>query len=242
AVKRCSMDAVEFWGFASKNLDEVKAASKECGVTVTSMCVDSSDESLASKYRSHGLLFEDSGERLRHVSFESVERARELGVKNLIVTAGQARDDISREEQHANIVNALRCAVPIFERAGVNLILEPLNTITNHRGHYLSSSYEGFGIIREVGSDNVKLLYDIYHQQITEGNLIPNITKNIGFIGHFHAADNPGRNEPGTGEINYRNVFAAINASGYNGYIGLEYEPTQDSAQSLKDFSEAFRC
>ncbi|NLA77243.1 MAG: hypothetical protein GX851_05355, partial [Clostridiales bacterium] len=105
-----------------------------------------------------------------------------------------------------------------------------------------SSSYEGFGIVREVGSGNVKLLYDIYHQQITEGNLIPNIIKNIGLVGHFHAADNPGRHEPGTGEINYKNVFSAIDKSGYDGYIGLEYEPTLNSAESLKSLINEFKA
>jgi hydroxypyruvate isomerase len=113
-------------------------------------------------------------------------------------------------------------------------VLEPLNTLKDHRGYFLASSYEAFEIIEEVGSPAVKVLYDIYHQQITEGNLIPTITENIGLIGHFHVADVPGRHQPGTGEINYKNVFAAIDGSGYNRYVGLEYGPTVATADTIK--------
>jgi hydroxypyruvate isomerase len=103
----------------------------------------------------------------------------------------------------------------------------------NHKGYYLATSAEGFEVIREVGSPAVKLLFDIYHQQITEGNLIANIRAGIDLIGHFHTADNPGRNELGTGEINYRNVFKAIEETGYQGF-GLEYAPIADPAETLK--------
>jgi hydroxypyruvate isomerase len=112
--------------------------------------------------------------------------------------------------------------------------VEPLNIAVNHKGYYLYSSAEGFDIIRAVGSPNVKLLYDIYHQQVTEGNLIQTITENIELIGHFHVADVPGRHEPGTGEINYANVLKAIDETGYNGYVGLEYAPKASALESLR--------
>lgn len=157
-----------------------------------------------------------------------------MNTPSLIMTTGQARNDITRYKQHTNIVLALKAAAPYFEDAGITLVLEPLNTLKDHRGYFLDSSYEAFGIIEEVGSPAVKLLYDIYHQQITEGNLIPTITENIRHIGHFHAADVPGRHQPGTGEINYANVFAAIDKLGYNYYVGLEYSPTLPSADTIK--------
>jgi hydroxypyruvate isomerase len=128
----------------------------------------------------------------------------------------------------------LKHVAPLFEAFGVTLIVEPLNILCNHMGYYLASSYEAFGICAEVGSKNIKVLYDIYHQQITEGNLIPTIRKYFDLIGHFHVADVPGRNEPGTGEINYRNVFGAIEALGYDKYVGLEYSPTIDTAETIK--------
>ena len=98
----------------------------------------------------------------------------------------------------------------------------------------MHKSDKGFEIVEQVGSPAVKLLYDIYHQQITEGNLIATITSHIELIGHFHAADVPGRHELGTGEINYANVLAAIDEAGYEGFIGLEYAPTVATAESLQ--------
>ena len=94
---------------------------------------------------------------------------------------------------------------------------------------------EGVDIVREVGSPNVKLLYDIYHQQISEGNVIDTITANIGAISHFHMGDVPGRHEPGTGELNYRNVFKKIEALGYKGFVGMEFAPVCDPAKAVKD-------
>ena len=132
----------------------------------------------------------------------------------------------------------LKNVAPLFEDAGVTLIVEPLNILCNHVGYYLDSSYEAFEICNEVGSPNVKVLYDIYHQQISEGNLIPTIRKYFDLIGHFHVADVPGRNEPGTGEINYRNVFKAIEDLGYDKYVGLEYEPTIDTAETIRKVLE----
>jgi hydroxypyruvate isomerase len=128
----------------------------------------------------------------------------------------------------------LKHVAPLFEKSGITLVLEPLNILCDHMGYYLASSYEAFEICNVVGSKNIKVLYDIYHQQITEGNLIPTIRKYFDLIGHFHVADVPGRNEPGTGEINYRNVFRAIEDLGYDKYVGLEYSPTIDTAETLK--------
>jgi hydroxypyruvate isomerase len=197
------------------------------------MCIGSKDRALAAEFGKRALLCTDSGEVLAKVVAESIEAAKFLGVPALIITTGQERDDISHTEQHQNVVNALRMAAPLFEKSGIIAVLEPLNIICDHKGYFLSSGYEAFDIIREVNSPSIKLLYDIYHQQITEGNLIPNIRNNINLIGHFHVADNPGRHEPGTGEINYKNVFTAIDELGYQGYIGLEYSPTIDAERSL---------
>jgi len=114
------------------------------------------------------------------------------------------------------------------------LVIEPLNVLVDHPGYYLTTSAEGFEILDEVDSPNVKLLYDIYHQQVTEGNLIATITSHIAQIAHFHVADVPGRHEPGTGEINWVNVLRAIDEAGYAGYVGLEYMPTGATVESLE--------
>jgi hypothetical protein len=123
---------------------------------------------------------------------------------------------------------------PLVEAVGITVVVEPLNVLVDHPGYYLTTSAEGFEILDEVGSQAVKLLFDIYHQQITEGNLLANIVPHIKQIGHFHVADVPGRHEPGTGEINYANVFHAIDKAGYEGFVGLEYWPTVPAADTLR--------
>ena len=150
------------------------------------------------------------------------------------MTVGQQLAGVGREQQHAAIVNALRGLAPRAQQHGVTIVVEPLNILINHKGYFLSTSEESFQIIDEVGSPAIKVLFDVYHQQITEGNLINNITTFFDKIGHFHIADNPGRNEPGTGEINYANVLRTIDDLGYSGYIGLEYRPKNDADASLQ--------
>jgi hydroxypyruvate isomerase len=115
----------------------------------------------------------------------------------------------------------------MLEKNGITAVVEILNTYVNHAGYFLYYVRDGAELIDRVGSPNVKLLFDIYHVQIMEGNLIENIRANIDRIGHFHIGDVPGRHEPGTGEINYRNVFKAIYELGdrFRGSAALEYSP-----------------
>ena len=155
-------------------------------------------------------------------------------MKKLITQVGPDTGD-ARDRQHESIVKGLTAGAAILGSAGVTVMIEPLNTKVDHPGYYLTSSAEAFGIVRAVGSPNVKVVFDIYHQQISEGNIIPNIRKHSGLIGHFHAADNPGRTEPGTGELNYRKVFKAIEETGYSQYVGLEYRPSKASAETVAD-------
>lgn len=159
--------------------------------------------------------------------------AVDLSCANLIVTSGPALAGVAPEEQRRNMVEALRAAAETAADADVCLVLEPLNQ-TDHPGTFLSSSDEGFAIVREVGSPNVKLCFDLYHQQISEGNLTRRILDNLDLIGHIQVADVPGRHEPGTGEINYEHVFGILRESAYKGFVGLEYYPLVDASASLK--------
>ncbi len=233
AAADAGLGAVEFWGWCGKDLEKIKELKDRYGLTVSAFCVSSEDD----EFNKKRLLYSDGIKAFVEASKLSIIKAKELGTPSLIMTTGQERSDITRYKQHTNVVLALKAAAPYFEDAGITLVLEPLNTLKDHRGYFLDSSYEAFGIIEETGSPAVKILYDIYHQQITEGNLIPTITDNIGLIGHFHTADVPGRHQPGTGEINYSNVFAAIDKLGYNRYVGLEYSPTLPSADTIKTTS-----
>jgi hydroxypyruvate isomerase len=121
----------------------------------------------------------------------------------------------------------------LLEEAGITLLLEPLNGKVNHPGIYLESSDEGFEIIREVGSPNVKILFDIYHQQITEGDIIRRMTSNIDLIGHIHCAGNPGRHELDSGELDYGRIFKALESAAYKGYAGIEYFPAESPTEGL---------
>ena len=112
-------------------------------------------------------------------------------------------------------------------------MIEPLNTLVDHPGYYLTQSAEAFDIIDAVDSQHVKVIYDIYHQQIMEGNLIPTITQNINRIGHFHSAGHPGRHELDCGEINYPDIIQAIAQTEYKGWFGVEYFPQQDPVKWL---------
>jgi hydroxypyruvate isomerase len=165
----------------------------------------------------------------------SLAVAKRLGAKGVIVTTGDELAGVCREAQRQSVVDGLKEAAKIVAGSGIVLLLEPLNILVNHKGYYLARSDEAFGIVKEVNSPDIKVLFDIYHQQITEGNLIANIVDNIGLIGHFHVAGNPGRNEPYRGEINYKEVFDAIKKAGYTGYAGLEYWPKDDMEESLKN-------
>jgi hydroxypyruvate isomerase len=141
--------------------------------------------------------------------------------------------NVPRIRQRESIIEGLREAAPIAADADVRLVLEPLNRI-DHPENFLYSSDEGFEIIRAVDSPHVRLLFNIYHQQISEGNLSMRLCENINLIGHVHVADVPGRHEPGTGEINYEHIFGLLREQGYRGYVGLEYIPLVDSGASLR--------
>ncbi|MEM6979810.1 MAG: TIM barrel protein, partial [Planctomycetota bacterium] len=143
--------------------------------------------------------------------------------------------------QTANVIDMLRRCVDAVEAKGLVLVLEPLNWHANHGGTFLRQSDQAYAICRAVDSPSCKVLFDIYHQQITEGNLIPNIDACWDEIAYFQAGDNPGRKEPTTGEINYRSIFAHLHAKGYEGVIGMEHGNSQRGAAGERAVIEAYR-
>lgn len=168
-----------------------------------------------------------------------IETGRKIGTRMLVVLTGLEREDASRQEQMDSCVAGLRAAAPILEKAGMTAIVEPINTRVTRPGYFLASARESFEVLRRVDSPNVKLLFDIYHVQVMEGDLIPQIRENVDWIGHFHIGDHPGRMQPGTGEINYRNVFRAIyelqEAGKFTGYAALEYHPSVPLAHTMEE-------
>jgi hydroxypyruvate isomerase len=146
--------------------------------------------------------------------------------------AGLCPADVPQERQRTTLVSNLKFAAMKLREAGIKLLIEPINT-RDIPGFYLTRSKQALGIIDEVGSDNLFLQYDIYHMQIMEGDLAQTIQTNLARIAHMQLADNPGRNEPGTGEINFPFLLDFIDRIGYRGWIGCEYKPKTTTAEGL---------
>jgi len=166
---------------------------------------------------------------------ESVDVAKRLNAKWMTVVPGFADLRLHKDYQNAHLVDLLRRACEILEPHGLVMVLEPLNPYRDHPGLFLTEIPQAYQICRAVNSPSCKILFDIYHQQITEGNLIPNMEKAWSEIGYFQIGDNPGRKEPTTGEINYSRVFNYIRSKGYTGVLGMEH------GNSLPDASGELR-
>src|SRR6266571_587603 len=159
--------------------------------------------------------------------------AEKLECPAIIVLSGNRVEGLSHDAQHQSCVETLKRAGDIAGKRNVSLLLENIDPEENPK-YYLTSVAEGFEIVREVNHPRVKFLYDFYHEQISEGNLIKKLEKNIGEVGLVHIADVPGRHEPGTGEINYPNIFRKLAQLKYDRYAAMEFIPTGDAVASLR--------
>ncbi len=172
---------------------------------------------------------------------DSVEVAKRVNAKWMTVVPGIDHPKLAWDYQTANCIELLRRCCEILEPHGLVMVLEPLNHHTNHPGTFLYESPQAYLICRAVDSPSCKILFDIYHQQITEGNLIPNIDRCWSEIGYFQVGDNPGRKEPGTGEINYRNVFRFIHSRGFAGVVGMEHGNSKRGEEGEQAVIRAYR-
>ena len=172
---------------------------------------------------------------------DSVEVAKRVNATWMTVVPGHVDLGLEMAYQTANVVEALRRASDVLEPHGLVMVLEPLNWWANHAGQFLTEIPQAYEICRAVDSPSCKILFDIYHQQITEGNLIPNIDKSWLEIEYFQIGDNPGRKEPTTGEINYLNVFKHIYSKGYKGVMGMEHGNSKAGKGGEMAVIEAYR-
>lgn len=163
-----------------------------------------------------------------------IEAARSVDCNRLEVLTGNCLPGASRETQMDNCVATLKAALPLLEANGMTAIVELLNSNVDHPGYFLNTVEDGVEMVRRTGSQHVKLLFDIYHVQVMQGNLIQRIRDSFQEVGQYHFADVPGRHEPGTGEVNYRNVFRAIYDLNYDGFITAEYHPTDFTFHDLE--------
>jgi hydroxypyruvate isomerase len=163
---------------------------------------------------------------------QAIRYAKILGARQLNCLAGITPTDTDQNEVHATLIRNLKFASAQFKAEQIRLLIEPINTF-DIPGFYLSRTYQALQLIQECATDNLFLQYDVYHMQRMEGELINTIRNNLPMIKHMQLADNPGRNEPGSGEINFRTLFQQLVAMGYEGWIGCEYKPKADTLSGL---------
>ena len=182
----------------------------------------------------------DSREKWKQGMYEAMETSKRTGAKHALIVPGRLDTKMEKDYQTANVIDCLRELSEMAEKDGVIIVLEPLNR-WNHPGLFLTGIPQAFAICRAVNSPSCKLLDDMYHQQITEGNIIQNIDRAWSEIAAFHIGDNPGRKEPGTGEMNYLNIFKHIYHKGYDGVLCMEHGRSMEGLEGEKALIEAYR-
>jgi len=158
---------------------------------------------------------------------------RELECTRLIMQTGDKVAGLSQAAMHANCIETLKRGADIAAESNIELLIENIDPEENPK-YFLTQSAEGFDIVRSVGNPHVKFLYDFFHEQIAAGNLIAKLRKNTDLVGLIHVADVPGRHEPGTGEINYPNIFRTLAELGYSRYVAMEFEPLGEPVPALR--------
>jgi len=223
-VAALGFDAFEFWGWKNKDLARIEATMKAHDLPIAALCLEPNFKLIGRGVEAE--LVQGMG--------KTAVVAQKLGCSTILVTVGNLYDDETYEISRRRVVRNLAAVGRVAENNGLTLVLEPLNTLVDHHGYWLTRMTQAVDLIQEVNSPAVKILMDLYHQQIMEGNIINNLTAYIDLIGHFHAAGVPGRHELIGGEQDYGAIFRAIDATGYDGYLGLEYSPTMDTEDSLR--------
>jgi hydroxypyruvate isomerase len=168
--------------------------------------------------------------------------ARKLEAPHLSVKSGNTIPGRSREEQYRNMVEAAKRAADIAAASDLTLVVEPLNDRVDHKGCFLTTCGEGLKLAREVDNPRFRMVFDLYHEQVQAGNVIPTLTEAAPYVSVFHVADAPGRHEPGTGEMDYPAIYKAIQKTGFAGYVAMEYFPTGDEAAGLTKAVSEFRA
>lgn len=232
-AKRDGFSFVEFWSWTDKDLDAVRWAAAGAGIGIAGFNGDAE------------LSLIDPSQRDAYLDFlrRSVEAAQRVGARSVTIHsnglgAGGAvidpRDDLSDTVKLCTMFAGLEACAEIAENSGISMNLEPLNVTTDHAGNFLRTTRMAAEMTRLIRSPRLKVLYDVYHMQLSEGSLCDTIRTFGSEFGHVHAADAPGRHEPGTGEINYPNVLACLEEVGYTGLVGYELIPKTTTAQAVK--------
>lgn len=216
-------DGVELWDCAKPDAKEIGSISAKLGVEIVG-CV------IKGLFGNHL----NRGYKSVEVSYrESIAYMKDMGCKNVLYFPGNLHPHY--DAQKCLIIQNLKTLADAAARDDVTVFIEPINNIVDHIGHYLDNTPTAAEIIRCVNSPNVRMIYDIYHMQVMEGNVIQTIRDYKDVISHYHSAGVPGRGEHHLGELNYPAIIQVIQETGYDGYFCLEYLPTYNSEQSIKD-------
>lgn len=227
---------VEFWFTDGSYLgqpDALAALAQRSGVKITNTVIGSPDGSIGG-----GLTNPEHRQQWLDRVRRTLAFTKEAGIPATIVCTGNVVPGMGDDAMMASVIEGLKPTIALAEEAGVTLLLEPLNTAHDHPGYWLTSSDRGAEICRTLNSERLKLLFDCYHMQIMEGDLLVHIGRNLDVIGHFHLAGVPGRNEVYQSEIDYPYLIKQVLAMGYRGGFGLEYSPTVDHETSVYETLE----
>ncbi|MDR1393815.1 MAG: TIM barrel protein [Bifidobacteriaceae bacterium] len=227
AAAAAGLPAVEFWNWRDKDLAGIAAAAQDRTIQIAGFCVEPWGQ--LTDPASHNVFL--AGLR------ETCAQAQWLGVNQLITQVGQTVAGVERAVQRDAVVAALKAAGPIVEDAGVTLLIEPLNDKVDHPGYFLTDTAEAVTILRRTGSPAVALIYDRYHAMAMGEPIGHGLEGNTDLIRHVHIADAPGRHEPGSGRADWPAELAWFKANHYDGFFGLEYWPTVETAKSLEHFA-----
>ena len=225
ATAALGFPAVEFWPWRDKDLEAIDDTRRELSLEIAQFTGWGFSPPLCDA-ANHQAFVDEIG--------KASEVAVRLGARCMTVLAGNDQPGLTRAQMHDNLIAGLELGAAVAEKAGVVLILEPLNTRVDHAGYCLSSSDDAVRICRAVGSSHVKINWDLYHQQISEGDLCGHLRAGFDQIGYVQLADHPGRNEPGTGEVHYNRVLRELFELGYRGLVGLECSP-RDGARAAAE-------
>lgn len=212
--------AIEFWPYNNKPIDEAANLLKKRNVAVSQFTAWGFGTELNNPKSDH--------ERFVAAIKESCDVADKIDCQLFTVVIGNDIEGVTKEQMHAAAIRGLKKAAPICEKRGKTIIIEPMNP-RNHPAHCLYGSTDAINICKAVGSPHVKINWDLYHMQIVEGDLCMRMREGFDYIGYLQLADNPGRHEPGTGEVNYTRVFEEIKSLKYEGFVGLECHPKENA-------------
>ncbi|MDB5473360.1 MAG: hydroxypyruvate isomerase [Devosia sp.] len=222
-AKAAGMDAVEFWRWSGKDLDAIEDALGATGLPLAGIVA----EPLAELTRT------SDHNRFLDGLAQSLAVAQRLGASMMIAQAGPDLADVPRRDQHDALLEAMARSADVLKGSGVRLALEPLNVLIDHKGYYLSSTAEGLDIVDQVGRPEIALLYDLYHSMVMGEDTASVLAGRVDRVAHIHVADHPGRHQPGTGHLPLGQSLQWLLSNGYQGLVGLEFQPQENTVAAL---------